>query len=122
MARYRSQGSEGSRGQRSQGPQMPLLPAGPDGQAGLRHLLLHTLPGRLIVIGVAVRVLLVGVSGIAGALPAALNVVDTAAGLAIAAGAGYFVFRLFLVAKRRLLWRGAAKAVSSLILAGFVSA
>jgi serine phosphatase RsbU (regulator of sigma subunit) len=83
-------------------------------------VLLHTLPGRLIVIGVALRLLLVAVGGLTGRLSAFFSVVDTVAGLAIAAGAVYFVFRLFVAAKRRLLWRVRRKLILSYIFVGFI--
>jgi sigma-B regulation protein RsbU (phosphoserine phosphatase) len=106
---------------RSRGPRKFVVPV-PDAQSGLRHVLLRTLPGRLIVVGLAVRVLLVFVAAAAGPLPAFFSVVDTVAGIAIAAGAGYFVVRLFIAAKRRLLWRVRRKLILSYIFVGFIPA
>jgi sigma-B regulation protein RsbU (phosphoserine phosphatase) len=88
----------------------------------MRHALLGTLPGRAIVVGALVK-LLVGVIGVAaGSMPALLRVIDTVATLAIAGGAGYFGFRLFVLAKRRLLWRVRRKLILSYIFIGFVPA
>jgi serine phosphatase RsbU (regulator of sigma subunit) len=94
----------------------------PDAQSGLRHVLLRTIPGRLIIGGVGVRLLLVLVAAAAGPLPAALSVLDTLAGIAIAVGAAYFVVRLFIAAKRRLLWRVRRKLILSYIFVGFIPA
>src|SRR5207244_473472 len=106
---------------RSRGPQRFVVPI-PDAQSGLRHVLLRTLPGRLIVVGLAVRMLLVVAAAAGGPLPAFFTVVDTVAGLAIAVGAGYFVVRLFIAAKRRLLWRVRRKLILSYIFVGFIPA
>src|SRR3954470_18551261 len=84
--------------------------------------LVRTLSGRAIIAGVAVKLLVsllrlanVGVSPLVGAI-------DFAAGLAIAAGVAYFFVQLFLLAKRRLLWRGRRKLILSYILLGGVPA
>src|SRR5439155_19507884 len=51
-----------------------------------------------------------------------LAVADTVAALAIAVGAVYFVVRLFIAAKRRLLWRVRRKPILSYIFVGFIPA
>jgi serine phosphatase RsbU (regulator of sigma subunit) len=80
------------------------------------------MPGRAIVIGLAVK-LAISLAGAAlGYLPPFLAVVDTVAGLAVAAGALYFIFRLLVLAKRRLLWRVRRKLILSYIFIGFVPA
>src|SRR5438552_1642019 len=82
----------------------------------------RTLPGRAIVVGVAVK-LAVFVVRLAGlSVPAFVGVIDTVAGLAIAAGAAYFLVQLFLLAKRRLLWRVRRKLILSYVFIGFVPA
>src|SRR5437660_7879924 len=106
---------------RSRGPQRFVVPI-PDAQSGLRHVLLRTLPGRLVVVGLAVRVLLVVAAAATGPLPAFFTVVDTVAGVAIAVGAAYFVVRLFIAEKRRLLWRVRRKLILSYIFVGFIPA
>jgi sigma-B regulation protein RsbU (phosphoserine phosphatase) len=106
---------------RSRSPRSLLSPP-PDRQTGLRHALLHTLPGRLIVVGVAIRLVIVIVGAIASPLPMFLAVADTVAALAIAVGAVYFVIRLFIAAKRRLLWRVRRKLILSYIFVGFIPA
>jgi serine phosphatase RsbU (regulator of sigma subunit) len=81
-----------------------------------------TLPGRAIVVGVAVKLAVVAARLVRPDLPPLLEIVDSVAGLAIAAGAGYFLLRLFLLAKRRLLWRVRRKLILSYLLIGFVPA
>src|SRR5439155_977785 len=61
------------------------------------------------------------VAGLAlGAVPPFLGVVDTVAGIALAVGGAYFVVRLLVVAKRRLLWRVRRKLILSYIFVGFI--
>src|SRR5438132_188034 len=55
-------------------------------------------------------------------VPAFVGVIDTVAGVAIAAGAAYFLVQLFLLAKRRLLWRVRRKLILSYVFIGFVPA
>src|SRR5262245_3548564 len=100
----------------------PFVVPLPDAQSGLRHVLLRTLPGRLVVLGLAVRLLLVAAAVAIGPLPTFFNVVDTVAGIAIAIGAAYFIVRLFIAAKRRLLWRVRRKLILSYIFVGFIPA
>jgi sigma-B regulation protein RsbU (phosphoserine phosphatase) len=89
---------------------------------GVRAALLHTWPGRAIVVGFAIKIAVALVAAIVGAAPPFLSVVDTVAGLAVAAGLTYFVFRLFVLVRRRLLWRVRRKLILSYIFVGFVPA
>ena len=93
-----------------------------DRQQGLRTALFSTMPGRAIVIGFAIKlaVFLVGLA--IGHVPAFFTVVDTVAGLAVAAGLVYFAFRVLVLAKRRLLWRVRRKLIVSYMFIGFVPA
>ena len=84
--------------------------------------LLRTLPGRAIVVGVAFKVLVFTVRLTGRSVPALVGVIDTVAGLAIAAGAAYFLVQLFLLAKQRLLWRVRRKLILSYIFIGVVPA
>jgi len=88
----------------------------------VRSALLATLPGRAIVVGLAVKLAVFLVGAAVGRVPAFLAVVDTVAGLVIAVGAIYFLFRLLVLAKRRLLWRVRRKLILSYIFIGFVPA
>ncbi len=99
----------------------PILPD-VDRRAGVKGALLHTLPGRLIVVGAAIKIAIFTVSRVIGALPAFLSVVDSVAGLAVAIGALYFLVRLTIMAKRRLLWRVRRKMLLSYFFIGVVPA
>src|SRR5438128_1926618 len=98
------------------------LPPVVDRRAGVTGALLHTLPGRAIITGLTIKLLVALVERLTGIVPPFLRVVDTVAGLAMVAGATYFVFRLAVIAKRRLLWRVRRKLILSYIFIGFVPA
>jgi serine phosphatase RsbU (regulator of sigma subunit) len=89
---------------------------------GARHALFRTLPGRAIVLGLLIKIAVLVVRLVSGGAPAFMGVVDTVAGLAIAAGLAYFLFGLLVLAKRRLLWRVRRKLILSYIFIGFVPA
>src|SRR2546428_12859485 len=99
----------------------PLIAPALDQQTGLIHALRYTLPGRLIVVGVGIRLVILIIGAIASPLPMFLAVADTVAALAIAVGAVYFVVRLFIAAKRRLLWRGRRELLPLYIFFGLIS-
>src|SRR3954469_21286439 len=82
----------------------------------------RTLSGRAIIAGVAVKLLVSFLRLANVGIPAVVAAVDFAAGVAIAAGAAYFFVQLFLLAKRRLLWRVRRKLILSYILIGVVPA
>jgi sigma-B regulation protein RsbU (phosphoserine phosphatase) len=93
-----------------------------DRRAGVRGALLYTLPGRVIVVGAALKLAVFAVVLLLGAESPFLSVVDRVAGLAAAVGAGYILVQLGLKAKRRLLWRVRRKMMLSYIFIGFVPA
>ena len=97
-------------------------PPAADKREGVRGALLHTLPGRAIVVGLAIKlaVYLMGIA--AGGVPPFFAVVDTMAGLAAALGVAYFTFRIMVLAKRRLLWRVRRKLMISYFFIGVVPA
>jgi hypothetical protein len=74
-------------------------------QDGLRHALLRTLPGRAIVIGLAVKIVVYAQHAIPGELPVFNSLVDTLASKLQAAGGGVFKIPGVALAQRRLLWR-----------------
>jgi len=88
----------------------------------MRRYFLHTLPGRAIVIGLAIKLAVWILSAALGGTPAFLGVIDTVAGLAVAIGLAYFAFQLLVLAKRRMLWRVRRKLILSYIFIGFVPA
>src|SRR5262245_50278421 len=91
-------------------------------QYGVRHALLGTLPGRAVVIGVAIRLAVYVVGLLLGSVPGFLIVVDTVASLALVIGAAYFIYQLIVLAKRHLLWRVRRKLILSYVFIGFVPA
>jgi phosphoserine phosphatase RsbU/P len=80
------------------------------------------LPGRAIVVGLGIKLVVLFIGLALGGVPQFLGVVDTVAGLAAVSGLAYFLFRLIVVAKRRLLWRVRRKLILSYVFIGFVPA
>jgi len=99
-----------------------LPPPTADRRQGVRGALLHTLPGRAIVIGVGIKIIVSIVGAVLGRVPPFLAVVDTVAGVAAVIGLSIFAVRLMVLAKRRLLWRVRRKLILSYIFIGFVPA
>jgi len=89
---------------------------------GVRGALLRTLPGRAIVVGVTIKIVVALLGAIVGRVPAFLGVIETVASVAAVAGLVYFGFRLGVLAKRRLLWRIRRKLLVSYIFVGFLPA
>src|SRR4051794_2642768 len=86
----------------------------------MKHALLRTLAGRMILAGVAIRVIdfLLGLA--LGSLPAPFRVIDVVAALAIAIGGVYFLVHLLAVMNRRLLWRVRHKLIISYVFIGLI--
>ena len=89
---------------------------------GRSHVLFRTLPGRAIVIGLTVKIVVFVLQAIAGELPLFVGVVDTVASIALVAGGGVFLVRGVGLAQRRLLWRVRRKLIISYIFIGFIPA
>ena len=90
--------------------------------AELKRFALRTWPGRLLVGGVAVKLVAALVRLLVGREPLPVAAVNILAGVGIVAGAGYCLFRLFLRAKRHMLWRVRRKLILSYIFIGVVPA
>jgi serine phosphatase RsbU (regulator of sigma subunit) len=91
-------------------------------RSGVQHALFGTLPGRAIVIGVALR-LAVYAAGLAlGRVPVFLSVIDTVASIGLAIGAGWFGWKLIVLGKKHLLWRVRRKLILSYVFIGFIPA
>jgi hypothetical protein len=88
----------------------------------VRDFLLRRWPGRLLLLGGAIKLVFAIARRLFGTGPALLDVVDTLGSLALVFGAGYFIYRLAVRAKRRLLWRVRRKLILSYIFIGFVPA
>src|SRR5215471_20526320 len=91
-------------------------------RSGVQHALFGTLPGRAIVIGIAIRLGVYAVGVAAGRVPVFLSVIDTVASVGLAIGAAYFAYKLILLGKRRLLWRVRRKLILSYVFIGFIPA
>src|SRR5215475_14690986 len=91
-------------------------------RGGIRHALFGTLPGRAIVIGIAIRLAVYAAGAAMGSVPAFLGVIDTVASVGLAIGAAYFAYKLILLGKRRLLWRVRRKLILSYVFIGFIPA
>src|SRR5215467_4477254 len=89
-------------------------------RSGVQHALFGTLPGRAIVIGIAIRLGVYAVGAAMGSVPAFLGVIDTVASIGLAVGAAYFAYKLILLGKRRLLWRVRRKLILSYVFIGFI--
>jgi phosphoserine phosphatase RsbU/P len=90
--------------------QAPLSPA---------DLLLRTWAGRLFLASAALKVV-VGVLRLAGVVPSVAAVLSGAATIGIIVSLGFFVWQLFLLTKRELLWAVRRKLILSYIFIGVV--
>jgi sigma-B regulation protein RsbU (phosphoserine phosphatase) len=99
-----------------------LPPPAADRREGVRGALLHTLPGRAIVVGLGVKLAVFFVGLALGGVPQFFAAVDTVAGLVAACGIAYFTFLLIVLAKRRLLWRVRRKLYLSYVFIGLIPA
>ena len=86
-----------------------------------RHLLLHTWAGRLFLVAAALKVLVAVIRRLVS-VPGPIDVLSSAATIGLVLSVGYFVWRLFLLMKRRLLWRVRRKLILSYIFIGVVPA
>ena len=97
----------------------PLSPA-PEFSSAL-DLLLHSWPGRLFLVAAALKIV-VGIVRRVIDVPGPIEVLSSAATIGLVLSVGYFVWRLFLLMKRRLLWRVRRKLILSYIFIGVVPA
>jgi sigma-B regulation protein RsbU (phosphoserine phosphatase) len=93
-------------------PQEPLRQSPTD-------LLLTTWPGRLFIIAAALKAF-VALWRVFGELPGPIHVLSGAASIGLAIAVGVFAWRLFVLMKRRLLWRVRRKLILSYIFIGVV--
>src|SRR4051812_43036022 len=89
---------------------------------GVRGALFRTLPGRAIVVGVTIKIVVALLNAAMGGVPAFLGVIETVASVAAVAGLVYFGFQLAVLAKRRLLWRVRRKLLVSYLFVGVLPA
>lgn len=91
--------------------------------SGVRGVVLSDWPGWLLLLGGAfVKLTAAALRGLLGALPVAIEFIDTLGSLALVGGLGVWVVRLATRARRRLLWRVRRKLILSYIFIGVVPA
>jgi phosphoserine phosphatase RsbU/P len=120
MARFRLPDATRD-GRRSPSAPPPALPPGLEPTPSVRQALVDTWPGRLFIIAAALK-LLVALLRRAGDLPQFIEVLSSAATIGLVVSVAYFVARLFILVKRRLLWRVRRKLILSYIFIGVVPA
>ncbi|MGH9374231.1 MAG: PP2C family protein-serine/threonine phosphatase [Vicinamibacterales bacterium] len=101
--------------------ELPALPPAADPTPPARELFLHSWAGRLFIIAAVLKFLVAIIRRIA-IVPAPIEVLSSAATIGLVLAVGYFVWRLFLLMKRRLLWRVRRKLILSYIFIGVVPA
>jgi sigma-B regulation protein RsbU (phosphoserine phosphatase) len=106
----RSTGSLGTRGS----PPTDELP-----QLSPSELLFSTWPGRLFLLAAALK-LVVALWRAIAELPAPIRVVSSVATIALLVAVGVFTWRLFVLMKRRLLWRVRRRLILSYIFIGVI--
>lgn len=87
----------------------------------MKDALLHTLPGRAMVVGATVKLLVFALTLVVSP-PGFVRTLDTLGSFALVGGGLYFVARGLALAQRRLLWRVRRKLIISYIFIGFVPA
>ena len=97
------------------------LPADTGDAFSPRALLFRSWPGRLFIISASLKIVVAALRGL-GELPAIFQVLSSAATIGLVITVGYFVWRLFILIKRRLLWRVRRKLILSYIFIGVVPA
>jgi phosphoserine phosphatase RsbU/P len=103
-------------------PELPgYVPPPDDPTPSPRDLLLTTWPGRLFLVAASLKLVVGAIRRVTG-LPEALEVVGSAATIGLILSVGFFVWRLFVLLKRRLLWRVRRKLILSYIFIGVVPA
>jgi hypothetical protein len=103
-------------------PELPAQrPAAPDLSPSPADLLFSTWPGRLFLVAAALKLLVAVLRRVTG-VPGAIELLSSAATIGLMVSVGYFVWRLFLLMKRRLLWRVRRKLILSYIFIGVVPA
>ncbi|HZB25053.1 MAG TPA: SpoIIE family protein phosphatase [Vicinamibacterales bacterium] len=104
-------------GARARWMDAPTAPGAPTSRA----LLLHSWAGRLFLVAASLKVAL-GLLRQAYDLPPLLALLNSATTIALAVAVGWFVWRLFMLMKRRLLWRLRRRLILSYIFIGVVPA
>jgi len=85
-----------------------------------RRWLLRSIPGRVLIAGLAIKITTWLIGAIVPSAWAVLDIIDAGGSLALLFVAGYAVARGAIWAKRRLLWRVRRKLILSYIFVGLV--
>ena len=118
----RSRHPAASRQSRRTLPELPAQrPAAQDFSPSPADLLFNTWPGRLFLVAATLKVL-VAILRRVMEVPGAIELLSSAATIGLMVSVGYFVWRLFLLMNRRLLWRVRRKLILSYIFIGVVPA
>ena len=88
----------------------------------IRDWLIGTLAGRALLVGTCIKSATLAFAALTGPLSALPAAIDTIGGLILLAGVSVLVYRLFVIVKRRMLWRVRRKLTLSYIFIGFVPA
>lgn len=80
----------------------------------------RTIPGRLVLLGSAVKAIVALIGLVVNPLPGLLDAIDTVGSLALVLVCAYALTRLVLWARRRLLWRVRRKLILSYVFVGLV--
>ena len=101
----------------------PALPLPPElqGTFSPRAVLLHSWAGRLFIVGTAIKLAIAALRRV-GTVPQFVEVLSSAATIALAVSVVYLLWRLFVLVHRRLLWRVRRKLILSYIFIGVVPA
>ena len=106
---------------RRETPILPVASVDPTPHISARELLLRSWPGRIFLACAALR-LLMALMRQTGVLPQLVDVISGFATIGVVLSLVYFLWRLFVLAKRRLLWRVRRKLIISYIFMGVVPA
>src|SRR5687767_10318016 len=99
----------------------PALPPNATPIPSARYLLFHSWPGRIFLASAAIKIV-VGLLRAVDVLPGVARVLSVAATVGLVISLSYFLWRLIVLTKRRLLWRVRRKLILSYIFFGVVPA
>jgi sigma-B regulation protein RsbU (phosphoserine phosphatase) len=99
----------------------PLLPGDPESRAhAWRRWLLKSLPGRILLVGLAIKLQANIIGFLFPATWPTIDVVDAVGSLLVLFVGAYLLTKGIVVAKRRLLWRVRRKLILSYVFVGLV--
>src|SRR5687767_14019295 len=98
-----------------------LLPAATEHAISARDLLLRSWAGRLFLAAAGLKVV-IGLVRQPGDLPLVVRLLNSASTIGLAVAVGFFLWRLFVLMRRRLLWRLRRRLILSYIFIGVVPA